>query len=172
MKFRRLYLGLLTVVLFILSACGDVEAGKKETAKSNSAEQSAEEKISYENEEYHISVHNAEDWKVDEIENEDKLIVNFQKDNMEAIITVVTTDKKLPEIKNEFLLGAGDSEIIKDKEGQLSYRSKLENSMRTDIFLEKHEKFTYVFTFITPDRDYEKLKGSIDALMKNIKIEE
>ncbi|MFZ3577002.1 hypothetical protein [Virgibacillus sp. DJP39] len=163
---------LLITLLAFLSACGDAEAVKKEDQGSTkSVNQSEQKQDIYQNEAFNLKVQHSDGWKLENEVSGDKLIVSFKNNNnVKAIVTSVATEKNFSEIKDELKTGVGNIEIIEDNQKQLSFKSNLENSIRTDIYLEKQDEYTFVYTFMTPNKGYQQVKQYIDGFRKNIKL--
>jgi|GEM_PF-3311240 len=152
---------LITVIL-LLSACGtNEEVQEKQGSKS-------EENALYKSDSF--TVFHVEGWSLEKESTDKTLNVIFSKDQSKAIITSLSVEKSNEEIKNDLINGAGNVEIIVNKDDNVSFKTKLNNSIRTDIFIKKSNKHKIVITFMTPDSNYENAKKDKEEFLNKVEV--
>ncbi|GGM38227.1 hypothetical protein GCM10011351_25450 [Paraliobacillus quinghaiensis] len=147
-----------------------------ETESDNSAEvnqkenvESEENELLYVNEAYGISIAQNADWTFESEVVSANLNVVLSHNKLEAIISTVSADRTFEEIKQELKSGAGDVEVISEEGHTLSYKSKLKNAVRTDVYFKEHnDSKNLIIIFMSPNSEYEQAKPNIKSLLNHI----
>jgi hypothetical protein len=124
----------------------------------------------YENEEIGIYVEDLPNWELQEIKDERGLNVIFTSKQVTAIITAISNNRSLEEMKEELMQGAGDVEWITEEENHFAYRSLQTESIRTDVYFKQLKDYYILYTFITPEKDYEQSKLLIDSFLDSASL--
>ncbi|MCP8615423.1 hypothetical protein [Salirhabdus salicampi] len=170
---RHILLSLIFMFLLVivLAACKN-ENQRDENHQNKFDDRKEEQEVLYDNDDFNLIVYETDSWNVDEEKkDEHKLIVSFQNEQSTAIITSVNTEKNFDEIKQELKTASGNVEIIQNSANQISFKSKRKSSIRTDIYLEKQDHHTYIYSFKTPVAKYDEAAAeSINQFKTNITI--
>ncbi len=94
----------------------------------------------------------------------------FQNGNVKAILTLVSSEKSLDEIKSELKSSFGNSEAIEENENYLSLKSKRKESVQTDIYLNSGDEQTGILIFMAPFEEYETNQAVIEEFKKNVQF--
>lgn len=169
MKKLLFYIFLLTVL--VLAACKADKANLEKEKSTEKEEEVNQQTIIYEDDGTGIQIFKTDGWeKETEKKTPNGIHVTFSNDNINSIITVVSSAKSLEAVKNELKLGAGKIHVMNEKNNYLSFKSDRKESIQTEIFLKKEGDKIYVFTFIVPVKDYEVSKEKINSFIENISI--
>ncbi|QZT33960.1 hypothetical protein HUR95_00520 [Caldalkalibacillus thermarum TA2.A1] len=166
---------MLILVASLLSAggCGQTEQASQQS--NPSAEETADsiaptQDILYENSDVGIKVYQLPGWEVGKEGKSDTFNVTFHRDNLKAIITLVSSDLSLEEIKQTLVTGAGPVEIIEETDTYLALQSKRKEPVRTDIYIEQLEEQTVIYTFMTPAEAYTENQPYMESLKQNVAV--
>lgn len=170
-------LTLLSIISFLVACAED---SKIEDSKTNStteenkvaAELNAEQKNAiYQSEEYGITILQNLDWKFDLEEETENLNVMLSHNKLNAIISTVSAEKSFEDIKNELKAGAGDVEVVSEDDNSLSFKSKLKNAVRTDVYFKRRNvDKNLIIIFMSPVAKYEQAKPNIESLLNHINL--
>jgi len=152
---------LITVIL-LLSACGTNKVSEEKQGSQN--EKEALYKSDY------FTVFSIEGWSLEKESTNRTLNVIFSKDQTKAIITSLSVKKSNEEIKTDLINGAGNVEIIENKDDYVSFKTKLKTSIRTDIYIKESNNQTIVVTFMTPDLNYENAKKDEEKFLNKVEV--
>ncbi|MFD1037826.1 hypothetical protein ACFQ3N_05305 [Virgibacillus byunsanensis] len=142
------------VVSFLLVACqNDGNEGTEPNDKINNEQKQEVQNYLYESKT--VKVIQTPGWQLQDNSSKDKDNIMFQNENVKAILTSVSHEKSLDEIKSELKASFGNSDAIEEDEQYLSLKSNRKESIRTDIYLNSGEEQTGILIFMTPHEGYE-----------------
>lgn len=151
--------------VFILILAGCSEKSPLEVEADGSEKQ--ENTILYENVEHGLMIDEVQGWSYTK-EVLQPFNVSFTNDQASVIVSILSNEKTVEEMKDEILLGAGDVTIIEEDEDALSYKTNRKESVRTNLYIERTENDTRLLIFMTPFNEYEKNKEKFDRFKSNI----
>ena len=156
---------ILMITSTLLSGCN-----QEQTIETDLA--SADQVVMYENEKYGITIYENSDWQfVSEKQSENINIKLSHFDQLHAIITTASSEKSFAMIKQELIAGAGDVDVITEDDNTMSYQSKLQDAIRTDIYFKpNHGKKHVLVIFMSPVSVHEKVTPYIGQLLNNLKL--
>lgn len=168
---KSIFVTFVCLALIVVSGCAKEEENtvSATVAKEQTGSAQEQQDILYQNESIGLSVYETTGWQLNEEKQSKGLNVTFSNNKMKAIITAVNTDKSFEEIKSEFKRSSANSEVLEEKDSQLSFKSNT-SKVRTDIFLERVNDQTYIYTFLTPIKSYSESKSVLSAFINNIEI--
>ncbi|SDM18596.1 hypothetical protein [Sediminibacillus halophilus] len=160
-------IGLMLLFLMFLLVLGACQNGGN--AQESTEQEQEEKNYLYESET--VKVTETSGWsKHDSPSNDGEENILFQNDNVKAILTLVSDEKSLDEIKNELKSSFGNTEAIEENEKYLSLKSNRKESVRTDIYLDSGDEQTGILIFMTPFEEYEKNQAVIEEFKKNVQF--
>ncbi|MPW24898.1 hypothetical protein GC105_03720 [Alkalibaculum sp. M08DMB] len=168
MRYRAGLMLLFFMFLFVLGACQNNGNEGTHLDKEKSTEQKQEEN-NYLYESEAVKVTKTLGWQQQDSSSkyvEENII--FQNGNVKAVLTFVSKEKSLDEIKSELKSSFRNSEKIDETEKYLSLISNRKESIRIDIYLHRGEEQTGILIFMAPFEDYKTNQTSIEELKKNI----
>ncbi|MCP8615338.1 hypothetical protein [Salirhabdus salicampi] len=163
-----------TLFIIMLTACGggeksDQSLNEEQPPQQEPSGDQPEQLAMYESDQ--LTVFETTGWEItDEKLASNRLNVMLNGDKVKAILTVVPNEKSFDEVKQELKTGAGDVEIIQEEDNYLSFQSKRNESIKTEVYLREEHNNVYVFTFMVPVTEYEANKEKIEKLLNNISI--
>lgn len=98
-----------------------------------------------------------------QVVDEETTTVTFEKDRLKVIVSVLTKEDSLSEIKTALKQSAGDINVLDETETFLSFETVRNEPMRFDIYLTETEEATYVKTFIVKSEYFEQQQADHDA---------
>ncbi|MDQ0339907.1 hypothetical protein J2S00_002702 [Caldalkalibacillus uzonensis] len=157
----------------MVSGCGQTELAQQplnhpDEGTAGSSTQTQD--ILYENSEVGIKVYQLPGWEVGKEGEADTFNVTFHRDNLKAIITLVSSDLSLEEIKQTLVTGAGPVEILEETDTYLALQSKRKEPVRTDIYIEQQEEQTVIYTFMTPAEAYAENQPYMESFKQNVAV--
>ncbi|MDR5658854.1 hypothetical protein RH915_05070 [Serpentinicella sp. ANB-PHB4] len=156
---------LLTLILILLIASG---CSKKHVDTEN---QNIQEKaVLYENIDLGFRVFESSQWNVGEESTNGSFNVTFENNKLKAIVTILTSEKSVDEIKNDLKTGTRKANIIQDTKDSLIFESERKESIRTEIYIKDNRANKGIITFMTPVKDYENNKDAIDEFRRNLQF--
>lgn len=157
----------LIVVLMITST---LLVGCKQDVESDLA--SAKQTVMHENKQYGITIYENSDWQFVSEQQSDNINIKLSHPNkLNAIITTASSEKSFAMIKQELLAGAGDIDVIAEDDDTLSYRSKLQDAIRTDVYFKpNHGEKHILVIFMSPVSVHEEVAPYIDRLLNHLKL--
>lgn len=156
---------LLGILAILIAGCGNGGAPEAEEQKGNQPGES----VLYENEQG-LKITNSEGWTKKE-ETSDPFNIRFENEQSTAIISVISNEKSVEEIKDELISGAGEITILDEGDDFVSFQTDRKESIRSDVFVERSDEESRVIIFMTPAADYEKNKAKFDEFRENIHFE-
>ncbi|CQR48456.1 hypothetical protein BN1058_02825 [Paraliobacillus sp. PM-2] len=154
---------LLLFFIFILAGCKGEEASNNVDAKADG------DAVLYENKIFDISIAHNSDWKFKSETESDNLNVILSHGKSQAIISSVSSNRTFEDIKQELKAGTKNIEVISEENKTLSYKSKLKDAVRTDIFFVEHNKsINLIVIFMSPASAYEQAKPNMESLLNHI----
>ncbi|OIJ22394.1 hypothetical protein BKP45_07090 [Anaerobacillus alkalidiazotrophicus] len=152
--------------LLLLGACG-TDSSQSNLEKNTEPYQTEELNYLYESQLFIVA--DTPGWTVhQENTSNDKANVMFQNGKLRAIVTVVSNEKSLEEIKKELKASFRNVEEIEETNNYLSFKSKREESIRTEIYLHSGDGQTGILIFMTPLNDYETNQSKIIEFKNNV----
>ncbi|UFT98902.1 hypothetical protein KO561_17165 [Radiobacillus kanasensis] len=164
MKSRTSVILLIFISLFVLGAC---QSGKGEDVQHN-AEVNTEQEPNYLYESETVKVTETLGWQHQNPTNKGEENILFQNGNVKAILTSVSNEKPLEEIKSELKASFANSETMEESETYLSLKSNHQEVIRTDIYLNSGEEKTDILIFMTPSGEYENNQEIIEEFKQNV----
>lgn len=165
-KMRSKVILVLFSTLLLLGACG-TDKSQSNLEKNTEPYQTEELNFLYENQLFIVA--DTPGWTVHQDKSpNDKANVMFQNGKLRAIVTVVSNEKSLEEIKNELKASFRNVEEIEETNNYLSFKSKREESIRTEIYLNSGDGQTGILIFMTPLNDYETNQSKIIKFKNNV----
>ena len=158
---RKILIIFITVILIAASGCSTKE---KEIDIPNKPG------ILYDNNDAGLRVYQTPDWYLEREVVIEQLNVTFSDGKAKAIITVISSEKSIDEIKQELILGAGEVTVIEESDGYVAFESESTESIRTDVYISQTESSTGIVAFMAPSEDYEEVQESIGAFKDNIEF--
>lgn len=153
----------LLIVLAALAGCGHKDSSAEQPQETESTQQAS----LYDNEEAGLTIEEVPGWTLSrEVKN--PLNVSFVNEKSSVIVSILSNEKSIDEIKKEVLAGAGNVSIQEESENTLSFTSNRKESIRSDIKIERDSNSTTMIIFMTPASQYEKNKALFDEFNKNI----
>lgn len=167
---KRIFFVLILVVNLLLSACGNNDS---QTAQQEVTE-IQDKKIIYTNDKWGITVFEAEGW-VQSTSNydqtfSDSLNLIYQNETLKAIITIVSNNKSLEDIKKEIMISLGNVDVLEDSNTFLTLKTNRKESIRIDIYFNRNELHTGIITFMVPLDKYEANKNKISDFRDNVEF--
>ncbi|WP_432357052.1 hypothetical protein [Sporosarcina sp. UB5] len=154
----------LLIVLVVLAGCGHQQSSAEEQPHET---ESTEQASLYVNEEFGLTIGEVPGWTLlKEVEN--PLNVSFVNEKSTIIVSILSNEKSIDEIKKEVLTGVGNVSIQEESENTLSFTSDRKESIRSHIKFERDSNSTKMIIFMTPAPQYEKNKVLFDEFQKNI----
>lgn len=153
---------ILVVGFSLLVGCGSADASEdKDKQKDNDkiSEQQEAENILYEKD--GLVVSQVMGWSVG-TEKVDPLNVTFNHQHVQAIVSLIETEKTFDQLKEELLDGAGNVELVEEKGDSFSYQSKQKESIRTNVYFRKYEDQTMILSFLSKVDSGEGARKAID----------
>jgi hypothetical protein len=152
--------------LLLLGACGN-ESSQSNLEKNSEPNQKEETKYLYESQSFKVI--ELPGWTESKDEStDDKANVMFQNGKLKAVVTVVSNEKSLEQIKNELKTALGSAEEIEDSDHYMSFKSNRKESIRTDIYLNRSDEQTGILIFMTPLQNFETSKAKIEEFKNNV----
>lgn len=130
--------------------------------------QGSNEGFFYYNQELGIQIAEAADWV---LEKETSNSVKFTSEKSIGLLSVVSKEKSVAEIKKELLGGAGDVMVIGEGLNFIAWKSERQESIRTEVWVEEKGDRYVIITLMTPEKHYEEKKEKLETFRHNIKIE-
>ncbi|MFO8069168.1 MAG: hypothetical protein R6U02_04160 [Alkalibacterium sp.] len=163
---------ILTSTLLLLVGCNDETlADAKSDESSIESHETAEKDFLYENEAFGIRISQSMEWRLESEKESDNLTVVLNHNKLSAIVSSVSSTNTFEDIKKELLKGADKVSIIAEEDGYLSYKSKLKEPVRTDVYFEEHnDSKNYIIVFMSPSSEYEANQPEIESLLSNINL--
>ncbi|WP_368646295.1 hypothetical protein AB4027_05290 [Alkalibacterium putridalgicola] len=164
---------LLTSALFLAGCNEEPLADTK--IESSQSETSSVVKVSYlyENEDYQLAISENMDWQLESEKETDNLNVVLNDDTLTALVSSVSASNTFEDIKKELIKGAGNVTVLSESDDFLSYKSKLKNAVRTDVyFKEQDELKNYIITFMSQTSEFEDNQPKVESLLNNIHFNE
>lgn len=162
---RQLSAIILVISILLLSACG-TESSQASLEKGNQTNDDNSEFL-YQGK--NIQVTETPGW----IENtnssySDEGNVVFENGKVKAIITVVSNEKSLEEIKSELKKSFANAEVIQESSDYVSLKTNRKESIRSDVYFNRGEDQTGIIIFMTPIKTHEKNKTIIEKFKNNV----
>lgn len=155
------------MILLILGACQNGgNEGAQPDVENNTEQNQEEQNYLYESE--IVKLTEAPGWQQQNNSNKNEENVMFQNGNVKAILTSVSNEKSLDEIKGELKASFGNIEVIEEAEHYLSLKSNRKERIRTDIYLNRGEEQTGILIFMTPLEEYETNQVMIEEFKQNV----
>ncbi|WP_156290369.1 hypothetical protein [Oceanobacillus salinisoli] len=168
MRYRTSLMLLFFMLLLVLGACqNDGNEDTQADGEKNTEQMQEEKNYLYESET--VKVIETSGWQQQDSSSkygEENMI--FQNGNVKAILTFVSNEKSLDEIKSELKSSFGNSEAIEETEKYLSLKSNRKESIRTDIYLNSGGEQTGILIFMAPFEEYETNQAMIEEFKKNV----
>ncbi len=160
---KKLFPVLVLAVLLVLSACGEEpKTSEQETKKSPTIE-----KYLYDSESVKVTETSGWNLKTDST-TEEKVNVVFENGKLNAIVSVISNDKSLDEIKQEIKASYGQIEIMEETDTFISFLTNRKESLRADIYLTRGEQNTGILIFMTPAQQFEEKKDIMEEFQGNV----
>ncbi|RXJ01773.1 hypothetical protein DS745_09865 [Anaerobacillus alkaliphilus] len=121
----------------------------------------------YDNSELGISIEAETGWV---LEKETSQTVKFTRDNIIGLISVIPKEKTVSEIKKELLSGAGEVTVVGEGLNFIAWKTELEESIRTQIWIEEKSDRQIIVTMMTPDEMFEGNRETIEDFREMIEI--
>ncbi|MFZ3579840.1 hypothetical protein [Virgibacillus sp. DJP39] len=167
MKNRTSVILLFFMILFVLGACQNGgNEGAQPNEKNNTEQKQEEQNYLYESET--VRVIETPGWQQQDNSSKNKENIMFQNGNVKAILTSISNEKSLDDIKSELKASFGNSEAIEEAERYLSLKSNRKESIRTDIYLNSGEEQVGILIFMTPLEDYEINQAMIEKFKQSV----
>jgi hypothetical protein len=152
--------------LLLLGACGS-ESSQSNLEHNTQTNQTEEKEFLYESQV--IKVTETPGWKEDKnTSSNDKVNVMFQNGNVKAIVTMVSNEKSLEEIKNELKTAFGSAKEIEESDLYVAFKSNREESIRADIYLNRGDEQTGILIFMTPLQEFGASQPKIEEFKNNV----
>ena len=165
---RATLLFVLISLVLALSGCGKGEsASNSEPIIDPAVEEVTQRLLLLEDEDASVRVYETPGWQLEQEAETEQFQATFQHEKLKAIMTTVSNEMPLAEIKRDVKVGAGKVTIIEEKDDYLAFQSDRKESIRSDVFIEKGQADTLVMIFMTPVELYEGNKEHIEALRNN-----
>jgi len=137
-----------------IDATEDTEIKLKQTIEEN------ENNVFYFNSDKGITLTESQGFQVID---EETTTVTFEKDRLKVIVSVLTKEDSLSEIKTALKQSAGDIHLLDESETFVSFETVRNEPMRFDIYLTETEAATYVKTFIIKAEYFDQQQADLDA---------
>ncbi|MFD2046652.1 hypothetical protein ACFSTA_20545 [Ornithinibacillus salinisoli] len=157
-------------LLLLLGACQKDENKTAQLDEGNDMEEQQEEQ-NYLYQDEMVKVVDTAGWKKEQENTDDRdNNIVFKNGKVKVILTSVSNERSLDEIKRELKASFGNSEAIEETEQYLSLKTNRKDSVRTDIYLNNGTKQTGIIIFMTPLKDYETNQAIIEEFKQNIQF--
>lgn len=154
----------LLIILVVLAGCGHKESSVEEQPHET---ESTQQTAMYVNEEAGLTIGEVPGWTLSK-EVETPLNVSFVNGKSSVIVSILSNEKSIDEIKKEILTGAGNVSIQEESENTLSFTSNRKESIRSDIKIKRDSDSTKMIIFMTPASQYEENKALFNKFYENI----
>lgn len=162
---KRVTALLLVCSLFFMGACQNESTSDNQV----NAKESTQEEQKYLFESETVKVIETNGWKENETQSVEGNLV-FENDHVKAIISEVSNEKSLEEIKAELIASLGSVEPIDDSDQHFSVKSLRKESIRTDVYLNRGEEYTGIIIFMTRNDDYDQNKSAIEKFKSHVEF--
>ena len=165
---RRTIVILALLVSTLIAGCGtDEKVGSKEEVVINQDQLMSANPVLYESDAIGVQVLEAPGWSLTKSTNES---ATFQNESVLALVTIVSKNNSVAEIKKDLISNAGSSAIIEEDDYFISWQSKRNESIQTEIFIEEGDSHYVLVTFMTPTHLRENIELSIKDFKNSLKI--
>jgi hypothetical protein len=159
--------------LFLIAGCSTPNSSDNQEVagpEGDIEEIEKEQVIMYEHTDRGIRVYETPNWEFGEQSEGEQINVTFHSEKGKAIITVLTSNKDLDEIKQELMIGVGKSNIIEETDNYFAFQSERKESIRTDVYIDQQGQRVNILTFMTPVDDYEENIEYIKEFKRHIEF--
>ncbi|WP_209121436.1 hypothetical protein [Alkalihalobacillus sp. BA299] len=164
------FLALSLCSVFLMTGCGSNDTSQEQNGEEAEVHSEADDvqALLYENSEAGFRVYETSNWEFKKETGNESVNVTFENDQAKAIITVVSTNKQLEEIKKELKTALKKSTIIEETEHYLAFQSDRKESIRSDIYIDQRENGTSIITFMVPAEDFDANQEKMEELKRHI----
>ncbi|PXW92239.1 hypothetical protein DES38_103258 [Streptohalobacillus salinus] len=150
---------LLSMVLLTACSTNTETSPEKEPSRVEDDQTMTETALFFQSEEKGIMIEEANNFSfVAEKSN----TVSFQKEDLKAIISVLTPTNDLTNVKQALKDGSGNITVIEETDGYLAFQSNHAEPIRTEVYLTVTGSHTYVTTFMMKAPEYEQYFSDIE----------